>query len=73
MDRELLSDSAKEYNRMKVNIEKLTEQSSQLAIYQKKMVEHNAVLKNLSQNFNQVQLRLERVAAVKPGITGLNQ
>ncbi|GCB70075.1 hypothetical protein scyTo_0008497 [Scyliorhinus torazame] len=73
MDWERLPESAKEYERMKGNIEKLTGESSQLAMYQKKMVEHNAVLTRLSQNFNQVQSRLERVAAVKPGSTLLNQ
>lgn len=52
--------------------EKLIEESSRLAGHHKEMMQHNVVLSNLCHNFDEVQGRLERVAAVKPGCTLLN-
>ncbi|KAG7484432.1 hypothetical protein MATL_G00049370 [Megalops atlanticus] len=53
-------------------IGKLTEETTKLEEYQKKMTEHNHTIGNLNTSFNQVQARMARVAAAKCGSGLLN-
>ncbi|KAJ1114231.1 hypothetical protein NDU88_002470 [Pleurodeles waltl] len=67
MDEERLSPQVAEaYDCMAAVFDKVTKEASMLAHYQKQMLEHNLALEKLNASFDEVQSRLERVAAVKP-------
>ncbi|KAL4608559.1 hypothetical protein GN956_G24737 [Arapaima gigas] len=54
-------------------LEKLTDEARKLEENQEKLVKHNHTLSTLNKSFNQVQSRLEKVAAVKWSSHLLNQ
>ncbi|MEE6472454.1 hypothetical protein FKM82_009610 [Ascaphus truei] len=72
MDTEVCRVSLQVYGGMAAALEKLSNEATILAEHQKRIREHNLVLKKLNTNFNQVQSRLERVAAVKPSFSKMH-
>ncbi|TFK06199.1 glucose-induced degradation protein 8-like protein [Platysternon megacephalum] len=67
----LASDAA--YGRMAAALEKLTKEADSLVEHQKLMKKHDVALTQLNKSFDQVQSRLERIAAVKPSNEFLSQ
>ncbi|KAH1186579.1 hypothetical protein KIL84_019328 [Mauremys mutica] len=67
----LASDGA--YGRLAAALEKLTKEAESLSEYQKLMKKHDTALTQLNKSFDEVQSRLERIAAVKPSNEVLSQ
>ncbi|KAG8452746.1 hypothetical protein GDO86_004511 [Hymenochirus boettgeri] len=66
------AESAQVYSGLATALERLTNEATILSEHSKKVIEHHLVLKNVNKSFNQVQCRLERVAAIRPGFSQVN-